>query len=162
MTFSFLHAADIHLDSPLRGLESYPDAPTEQIRSATRRALDNLVDLAIGEEVAFVLLVGDIFDGSWRDFNTALFFAQRMGQLRDAGIWVYLVTGNHDAASTIEKNLRPPDNVRILSKNAPDRAHLEDLRVFIHGQGYPPQKVHEELESIMIHPWLASCNPLKT
>lgn len=147
MTFSFLHAADIHLDSPLRGLESYPDAPTEQIRSATRRALDNLVDLAIGEEVAFVLLVGDIFDGSWRDFNTALFFAQRMGQLRDAGIRVYLVTGNHDAASTIEKNLSPPDNVRILSRNAPDCAHLEDLGVFIHGQGYPQQKVHEDLAS---------------
>ena len=61
--FRFLHAADIHLDSPLRGLEVYQDAPVEQIRSAVRRAFDNLVELAIQEEVAFVLLSGDLFDG---------------------------------------------------------------------------------------------------
>ena len=145
MTFSFLHAADIHLDSPLRGLESYPDAPVGQIRNATRRALDNLVDLAIRERVAFVLLVGDIFDGSWRDFNTALFFAQRMGQLREAGIRVFVITGNHDAASTIEKNLRPPDNVSILSKNGPETVHLQNLGVAIHGQGYPQREVQEDL-----------------
>ncbi len=143
--FTFLHAADIHLDSPLRGLESYPDAPAEQIRNASRRALDNLVELAIEEEVAFVLLAGDIFDGPWRDFNTALFFAQRMGRLRAAGIRVFLVTGNHDAASTISKNLSPPDNVRILSKNAPERIHLQDLGLTIVGQGYPQRDVQENL-----------------
>lgn len=143
--FTFLHAADIHLDSPLRGLESYPDAPVEQIRGASRRALDNLVDLAIEEEAAFVLLAGDIFDGAWRDFNTALFFAQRMGRLRAAGIRVFLVTGNHDAASTISKNLSPPDNVRILSTNAPETISLEDLEVSIVGQGYPQRDVRDNL-----------------
>ncbi len=45
--FRFIHAGDLHLDSPLRGLESYPDAPVEQIRGAARRAFDNLVNLAI-------------------------------------------------------------------------------------------------------------------
>ncbi|MCF8039004.1 MAG: DNA repair exonuclease [Desulfohalobiaceae bacterium] len=145
MSFSFLHAADIHLDSPLKGLESYPDAPVEQIRNATRRALDNLVDLAISEAVSFVLLAGDIFDGPWRDYNTALFFAQRMGRLKEAGIRVFLVTGNHDAASTIGKNLSPPDNVRILSKNQPESIYLEELGVTIIGQGYSRRDVQEDL-----------------
>ena len=54
----FIHAADIHLDSALHGLERYEGAPVDEIRSATRRAFDNLVDLAIDEEVAFVLLAG--------------------------------------------------------------------------------------------------------
>ena len=61
--FKFIHAADIHLDSPLKGLEVYQDAPVDQIRGAVRRAFDNLVDLAIQEESAFVLLAGDLFDG---------------------------------------------------------------------------------------------------
>lgn len=47
----FLHAADVHLDSPLRGLERYEGAPVGEIRGATRRALENLVDLAVSEEV---------------------------------------------------------------------------------------------------------------
>jgi exonuclease SbcD len=70
--FRFLHAADIHLDSPLKGLEVYQDAPIDQIRGAVRRAFDNLVDLAIQEEAAFVLLAGDLFDGDWKDYNTGI------------------------------------------------------------------------------------------
>src|SRR6056297_3478216 len=127
--FKFIHAADIHLDSPLKGLESYPDAPVNQIRNATRRALDNLIDLAIDQEVAFVLLAGDIADGDWKDYNTGLFFTQRMGRLREAGIRVFMVSGNHDAASVIAKALRPPDNVHIFSTNPPESIHIPDLSV---------------------------------
>jgi len=57
----FIHAADIHLDSPLRGLEGYEGAPVEEIRGATRRAFENLVQLAMDEEVQFVLLAGDLY-----------------------------------------------------------------------------------------------------
>ena len=87
--FSFIHAADIHLDSALHGLERYEGAPVEEIRSATRRAFDNLIDLATGEEVAFVLMVGDLYDGDWKDYNTGLYYVERMGRLRDAGIRVF-------------------------------------------------------------------------
>lgn len=71
----FIHAADIRLDSALRGLERYEGAPVEEIRSATRRAFDNLIELAVDEQVAFVLLVGDLYDGDWKDYNTGLYFA---------------------------------------------------------------------------------------
>ena len=47
--FQFIHAADIHLDSPLRGLERYEGAPVQRIRDASRTALENLVSLAIQE-----------------------------------------------------------------------------------------------------------------
>ncbi len=70
----FIHAADIHLDSPLRGLERYEGAPIEEIRSAPRSAFDNLVNLAIDEKVEFVLLAGDLYDGDWKDYNTGLYF----------------------------------------------------------------------------------------
>jgi len=81
-TFRFIHAADIHLDSPLRGLDRYDGAPVEEIRGATRRALENLVDVCLAERVAFLLIAGDIYDGDWKDYNTGLFFHRQMSRLR--------------------------------------------------------------------------------
>jgi len=85
MNFRFLHAADIHLDSPLKNLAAREGAPVETIRGAGRRAFDNLIELAVVEEVDFLLLAGDLYDGSWKDYNTGLFFIDRMRRLRKAG-----------------------------------------------------------------------------
>lgn len=143
--FRFIHAADIHLDSPLRGLESYPDAPVEQIRGAARRAFDNLVNLAIEEEAAFVLLAGDLFDGDWKDYNTGLYFTHRMGRLREAGIRVFLVSGNHDAASPLTRALSLPDNVTLFSHKKPETRIINELGVAIHGQSFAGRGVTEDL-----------------
>ena len=141
----FIHAADIHLDSALRGLERYEGAPVDEIRNATRRAFDNLIELAINEAVDFVLLAGDLYDGDWKDYNTGLYFLERMGRLRQAGIRVYMVAGNHDAASQITKHLRLPDNVRLFATRSPERIVLDDLAVAIHGQGFANRAVTEDL-----------------
>ena len=95
----FIHAADIHLDSPLRGLSAYPDAPAERLRTATRDAFQNLVTRAIDESVEFMVIAGDVYDGDWKDFNTGLFFVRQMGRLRQASIPDYLIYGNHGAES---------------------------------------------------------------
>jgi DNA repair exonuclease SbcCD nuclease subunit len=145
--FKFLHAADVHLDSPLVGLELPEDAPLDEIRGATRRAFDNLVDLAIEENVAFVLLAGDLYDGDWRDFNTGLFFNRRMVKLKDAGIKVFIVSGNHDAASQISKSLRLPENVIVFSTRKPETQLLEEIEVAIHGQSFASRSVTEDLSS---------------
>ena len=145
--FRFLHTADIHLDSPLRGLELPEDAPHDQIRAATRLALDNMVDLAIREKVSFVLIAGDVYDGDWRDFNTGLFFNQRMAQLRDANIRVFVVSGNHDAASQISKSLRLPDNVHVFPTRKPDSVVIDDLNVVIHGQSFASRSVMDNISS---------------
>jgi exonuclease SbcD len=141
----FLHAADIHLDSPLHGLERYEGAPVAELRGATRRAFDNLVDLAIEEEVSFVLLVGDLYDGDWKDYNTGLYFSRRMAWLREAGIRVFIVAGNHDAASQITKQLRLPDNVTLFSTSRPQTVVLEKLGLAVHGQGFAKREVMEDL-----------------
>ena len=143
--FKFIHAADIHLDSPLRGLERYEAAPVSEIRSATRRAFDNLIDLAIEEGVAFVLLAGDLYDGDWKDYNTGLYFVERMGRLRAAGIRVFVIAGNHDAASQITRHLRLSDNVRMFATRKPERIVLADLDVAIHAQGFANRAVTEDL-----------------
>ena len=143
--FKFLHAADIHLDSPLHKLEIYEGAPLEAVRHATRRALENLIDLALAEGVAFVLIAGDLYDGDWKDYNTGLYFVAQMRRLREAGIPVYLIAGNHDAASKITRNLRLPDGVMSFPADRPGSMKVPGTDAVIHGQGFATPSVRKDL-----------------
>jgi exonuclease SbcD len=145
MGFRFIHAADIHLDSPLRGL-SGADAPLgERIRRAPREAFDNLIGQAIDEEVDFVVIAGDLYDGDWRDYQTGLFFVSRMGRLAQAGIPVFLLYGNHDAESLITRRLSLPDNVTVFAGAQAESHCLESLGVVLHGQSYRQRDITENL-----------------
>jgi DNA repair exonuclease SbcCD nuclease subunit len=141
----FLHAADLHLDSPLRGLARHDEAPVDALRGATREAFGNLVELAIEEKVDFVLLVGDLYDGTWQDFSTAIFLSKKLGELDRAGIRVFGVLGNHDAQSKLTKSLEKPRNLSLLPANKPHTEVLADLEVAIHGQSFPQQHVVDNL-----------------
>ena len=141
----FIHMADIHLDSPLKGLEAHEDAPVKEIRGATRRAFDHVIDLAIDTAVDFILIAGDLYDGDWKDYNTGLFFAAQMGRLSRAGINVFIVSGNHDAASQITRAMPLPDNVTLFSHRKPESIKLDDLAVIIHGQSYSSRAVTDNL-----------------
>lgn len=143
--FRFLHAADTHIDSPLEGLEAYDGAPVAALRGATRAAFENLVRLALDEEVDFLLLAGDVYDGDWKDFSTGLFFTRQMARLKAAGIPVYLIAGNHDAASVLTRRLTLPDNVHVFSTRTAESKTLEGLPVAIHGRGFPHRAVPENL-----------------
>lgn len=141
----FLHAADLHIDSPLRGLGRYAGAPVERLRNATRRALVQLVDLALREQVHFVLLAGDLYDRDWPDFHTGLFFREQMVRLVRAGIAVFIVQGNHDAQGVISRQLPLPDAVRVFSSRTSETAHLPEIGVAIHGRSFPEREVPEDL-----------------
>lgn len=143
--FSFIHSADIHLDSPLHGLNRHTEAPVDEIRGATRRALENLVELALEKEVDFLIIAGDLYDGDWPDYSTGLFFNKQMQRLKEASIPVFIISGNHDAASRITKSLKPPANVQMLSTKKPETLILDELPVAIHGQGFATQSVLENL-----------------
>jgi DNA repair protein SbcD/Mre11 len=145
--FRFIHAADIHLDSPLRGIERYEGAPVDAIRNATRAALTNLVDLALEMKVGFVLLAGDLYDGDWKDLNTGAFFIREMYRLREARIPVFLIAGNHDACNEMTKTLRLPDNVKFFSSTVPESEVIEDLDVVVHGQSFAGRRVAEDLSA---------------
>jgi DNA repair exonuclease SbcCD nuclease subunit len=139
--FEFLHAADLHLDSPLRGLDA--DAPAERIRNATREALRNLVKLALERQVAFVLLAGDLYDGDWKDWRTGHFLIEQLGQLKRAGIDIVAISGNHDAGEVLTKNLPLP--ARLLSSKRPETVEFAHLGVAIHGQSFATRAVTENL-----------------
>ena len=88
----FVHAADLHLDSPLRGLDRRIDdgALVEKFRLATRYALENLIALCLDERAELLVIAGDIYDGSWRDYRTGLFFHKQLARLREARIEVVI------------------------------------------------------------------------
>ena len=143
---TFLHAADVHLDSPLKGLFPYEGAPdVDEIRGATRQALDNLVNFVLAENVPLVLIAGDLYDGDWQDFNTPLYFAKQMQRLGEAGVRVAVVRGNHDAANTMTKTVIMPGNVKTFRSRKPETWILEELGVAVHGQSYATQDVTENL-----------------
>jgi len=141
----FVHAADLHLDSPLAGLSKYEGAPVEQIRGATRRALENLVKLCLTEQVQLLLIAGDLYDGDWRDYSTGLFFAKQMAALRAGNVRVVWIRGNHDAASKLTAHLNLPENVRELSHKKPESLLLEELGIAVHGQGFDSRDVTTDL-----------------
>jgi DNA repair protein SbcD/Mre11 len=143
----FIHCADVHLDTPLQGLAQYPGAPVSEIRSATRRAFEKVLDAAVSERVNFLIIAGDLYDTGLKSFESALFFNKQMARLKDAGIDVYLIYGNHDAASKLIKQLRPPGNVHIFRTTESQTFSNDELRVAIHGQSFATPEITDDLAS---------------
>ncbi|MBN2293849.1 MAG: DNA repair exonuclease [Pirellulales bacterium] len=143
----FIHAADLHIDSPLLGLEAYEGAPVERLREATREAFGALVSLAIEQTVDFVILAGDLFDGPWKDMKTGLWTAAQFRRLATAngGIPVYILRGNHDSASEVRKAVTWGENVHEFSVRHPQTFKLKDMGVALHGQGFAKRDVPHDL-----------------
>lgn len=140
-----MHAADLHVDSPLRGLERYEGAPVELVREATRAAVRNLVDLCIAEDAAFLVLAGDLFDGDWKDFHTPLFLVSELARLKTKSISAFVVLGNHDLQSELVPHIRWPENVTVFQSGSADTCILEHHRTAIHGRSYAAAAVSENL-----------------
>ncbi len=143
--FRFVHAADVHLDSPLRGLAGQDGSAIELIRSATRKAFEALITRTIEERAAFLVIAGDLYDGDWRDYQTGLFFVRQMGRLREAGIPAYVIYGNHDAQSKITRSLTLPDNVHVFPTRSPETYQINELDVALHGQGFKERDTSDNL-----------------
>ncbi|MGO9752155.1 MAG: metallophosphoesterase family protein [Solirubrobacteraceae bacterium] len=140
----FVHAADLHIDSPMKGLSAYPGAPAQEMRGATRRAFESLVGLCLSESVDLLVIAGDVYDGDWKDFGTGLYFRAQLARLRENGIEVVLIHGNHDAASVITRNLKLP-GIHVLRHDRPESVVLEGLGVAVHGQSFATRAVSENL-----------------
>jgi len=143
--FTFVHAADIHLDSPLTGLAARNPDFSAVVRGATRRAFANIVDLAIGEGAAFVIIAGDLYDGAWKDQATGQYAVAQLARLSRAGIRSFIAFGNHDAESRISRHLTPPPGVHIFDNRRCETKVLDDLGVAIHGRGYREAATTENL-----------------
>ncbi len=140
-----VHAADIHLDSPLRGLSRIGEDNARELRRSTRRALTNLVNRVLERRADLLVIAGDLYDGSWHDFGTGQFFIEQIVKLHDEGIPVVIASGNHDAASQITRSLTLPPGIHMLATDKPESIAFDDLGAVVHGQGYAVRDVRDNL-----------------
>lgn len=150
----FIHTADLHLASPFQGLTNMPDQLWKQIYNSTFAAFEKIVDAAISNQVDFVLIVGDIYDGERKSIAAVNFFQEQMDRLAQRRIPVFLCYGNHDYQSNPDKAPNLPANVHVLGNQiSTDRLSLADgttvaITGFSYGKrwidhdmaaGYPPK-----------------------
>ncbi|MCY4380423.1 MAG: DNA repair exonuclease, partial [Proteobacteria bacterium] len=100
---------------------------------------------AVHEDVNFVVLAGDLYDGDWKDYNTGIFFHQEISRLGKHNIEVFSVAGNHDAANHMTKTLSLPENMKVFSAQHPETFERPELGVALHGQSYPSRSVTSNL-----------------
>jgi DNA repair exonuclease SbcCD nuclease subunit len=148
VAFTFIHTADIHLDSPLRSLALRDRELSDVIATATRKVFTNIVQLCIDEQVDALMIVGDLYDANQSSIKTALFLASELRRLHKAGIRVFIIRGNHDAGSKITNELVLPENVKTFGSRAEaieiERAPHE-RRVFVHGISFSGTSADQSL-----------------
>ena len=111
--FSFVHAADLHIESPFRGVSADAPAVAEALYSSTFRAFDRLIDVTREREADFLLIAGDVYDGQDRSLRAQLRLRDGMKRLAGAGIQSFIVHGNHD-----------PLDSKVTALDWPGQAHF--------------------------------------
>jgi DNA repair protein SbcD/Mre11 len=147
MRFTFIHAADLHIDSPLAGLRLKDEDVARRFAYAGRRAVQALVEEAIARKAAFLIIAGDVFDGDWKDVTTGLFFVRTISSLHRAGIPTFIVKGNHDADSLMSRDLPYPDSVNIFPSDKAASVSLDEFHVALHGRSFPNRLTGEFVET---------------
>lgn len=115
MTCRFIHTADLHLDSPFKGLSQLPDAIRQRVIQSTFKAFENIVHYALAEKVDFIVIAGDVYDGAERSLRAQLHLKKLVESLAEAEIHVYIVHGNHDPLDGSRLPIEWPDNVHFFN-----------------------------------------------
>jgi DNA repair protein SbcD/Mre11 len=142
---SFIHAADLHLDSPMVGLKHLPASILSRVRDSTFIALQKLTRAAIDKQVDFVIIAGDLFDGEDRSLRAQSRFRSEMLKLQENNIPVYVIHGNHDHLNGSWVHLDMPANVFIFNNKTEVKVlkTKQGDRVHLYGFSYPQRHVFE-------------------
>ena len=144
----FVHAADLHLDSPFRGIRNEaPEYVADSLRRATFDAYENIIALCLRESVDALLVAGDIYDGADRSLRAQLKFVDGLNRLDGAGIRSFICHGNHDPLDGWEARLSlPPGCVRYGPEVAGEAVFPDEPeRATVYGVSYPRREVRESL-----------------
>ncbi|RJE90852.1 DNA repair exonuclease [Paenibacillus sp. 1011MAR3C5] len=140
VSFRFIHAADLHLDSPFKGLSKAPEAVRKGLAESTFAALKKLTDLAIAEEVDFIVIAGDLFDEADRSLRAQLALLHEWRRLAAEGIAVYAIHGNHDHLGGKRAQMELPPNVHIFGaarpSGLPAYRRTGELAAYVYGMSY--------------------------
>jgi DNA repair protein SbcD/Mre11 len=147
----FIHAADLHLDSPFRGLANTSSRLRDELQAATLGAFARIIDHTIESKADFLVLAGDLYDSKDRSLRALVAFRRQMERLAERDISVYIVHGNHDPLNGWGSEFQLPPNVTTFSgKPATEpviRRGKEIARVT--GISYARERVTENLAAAM-------------
>ena len=107
----FIHAADLHLDSPFRGIGDAAPALKNRLQSATLAALRRVIDHTIQSSADFLIVAGDIYDSKDRSLRALVSFRREMERLAERNVPVFIVHGNHDPLNGWGSGFQLPPNV---------------------------------------------------
>lgn len=144
---TFIHAADLHLDSPMVGLKHLPESIFRNLQESTFEALTKIVDTALIHHVDFVIIAGDIFDGEDRSIRAQIRFRNEMERLAERNIAVFAVHGNHDHLEGNWTHLPMPENVHIFPYDVEVINYSQNggATVNLYGFSYPKRHVYERM-----------------
>lgn len=148
MSFCFIHAADLHLDTPYEGVGEASPQVADALREASLAAFDDLVRLTLERKAAFLLLAGDIYDGAERGVRAQLRFLAGLRRLSQAGIRVFVVHGNHDPVGGWPGVREWPEGVRVFGADVQEESVVEREGVVlarVQGISYGRREVSENL-----------------
>ncbi len=141
MTFQFLHAADLRLDTPFTGVSVTAPAVAAELRDASLNALDQLIRLAIDREVAFVILAGDTYEGPARGVRAQLDLLRGVRELSDRGIHTFIAPSAADPAARGWSAVREwPELVTLFREGTPTAVPVErdgQTIATVHGVTHP-------------------------
>jgi exonuclease SbcD len=147
--FTFIHAADLHLDSPFKGLTKVPDAVRNRLRESTFAALWRLIDIVKQQKVDFVVLAGDLFDAADRSLRAQLRLQRALTEIAALGAQVFIVHGNHDPESGRQAKLDLPQGVYVFgSREVECQAAYNrsgELAAHVYGISYSTSAVTDNL-----------------
>ncbi|WNS76756.1 DNA repair exonuclease [Bacillus sp. DTU_2020_1000418_1_SI_GHA_SEK_038] len=145
---TFIHAADLHLDSPMVGLMNLPQKIFSRLQDSTFDALKTVVDNALIHQVDFVIIAGDLFDGENRSIRAQIKFRKEMERLAEKNIPIYVVHGNHDHLDGNWTHLNMPNNVHVFSHEVEALRFVKDeVSVHLYGFSYPRRHVYDRMIS---------------
>ncbi|WP_408009492.1 exonuclease SbcCD subunit D [Pseudalkalibacillus sp. A8] len=147
---SFLHTADLHIDTPFKGLGHLPEPIFHIIKDSTFQSFERIVGLAIEKQVDFIIISGDLYDGANRSLKAQLFLKTQFQRLENEGIDVFVIHGNHDHLAGEYVKLTWPDNVHFFSCKEPDMIPFEkdgEILAHLYGYSFPKQTVTENISS---------------
>lgn len=143
---TFIHAADLHLDSPMLGLSHLPQTVFKRLQESTFTSFTKIVDAAIKHKVDFVILAGDLFDGEDRSIRAQARFRKQMERLNSYQIPVYIIHGNHDHLDGKWANIALPENAVIFPVEVKMHFLKQDSpTVSLYGFSYPKRNVTEKI-----------------
>lgn len=150
-TIRFFHVADLHLDSPFKGVYGLSEQALKELRNSTFKAFDGIIMHALEEKPDFVLLVGDLYDGENRSLKAQRCFQDGMERLFEANIPVIVGYGNHDHLGGKWTRFALPSNVVELPKDT------SRVQLTIHGQlvniyGFSYSERHVKVPLIQTYP----------